>query len=230
MLQKGLPDNMKEEIVISNNGTITIQNLSNSICLSLIANIHLTLQFGKRLYCNGYIPLTPLKKVTDEQKTTSPSTHPSCSKLDLVNSGSIVTANSSNNPIVNITSPSSLPDLNNEIKDWADESESLVRRHSISLLNRTPPKGSLAEDILMTTPLFAKTQSIMDSINDIKETLSDFASCQSTRSTSSSEEDQVDGAKSLINIKLNKKRRKKCKNGYDRSDFVKKPNNNKSPQ
>ena len=54
----------------------------------------------------------------------------------------------------------------------------LVRRHSLSLVNRTPPKGSLSAELLSVNPRnsLEETQKLID---DLKESLSDFGSCVS---------------------------------------------------
>ena len=223
LVREGLPDSMRDGICISSNGAVTIHNLSNTICMTLITNIHLKQQFGKRLYCNGFIPLTPSKEKNSE-------TGPVSSTLETPDIVIQVERASISNEVLDIGSPKSLPEARTEIKDWAEEVE-LVRRHSISLINRTPPKGSLAEDILTPKPLNMHAKSLMNSIQDIKEVLSEFNSCQSTLGSSSSEEeDQVDGAKSLDKSKQSKKRKKKNKKGYERGDFIKKLDNKSSPK
>ena len=120
--------------------------------------------------------------------------------------------------------------------DWSEASnEAVVRRHSLSLQNRTPPKNSIAADIsersisksasnihLLSKP----TSAIWNSIMDIKEALSDFNTANSSLSLSSSEEDQSEGS----GKKSKKKRKKKAKNEYSRQNFAKKVNNQASPK
>ena len=63
----------------------------------------------------------------------------------------------------------------------------LVRRHSVSLSNRTPPPGSLAADLMQPGQAFSRTQLIVDDLKDLTDRLSDFNSC-----VSSSECDDAD--------------------------------------
>ena len=72
-------------------------------------------------------------------------------------------------------------------------SEQLVRRNSLSLRERTPPPGSLADEIL-TTPYcteasgefshYAKARTILSNLKEMTERYSDFASCESEMSLS----------------------------------------------
>ena len=167
-------------------------------------------------YCNGLIPLTPEKEVSKESAKAE----------------TLVTESP---PKVTVT-PSSekrILNLDNEISPWL-ETNDLVRRHSISLTNRTPPRLSLANDLLSSS--FAKLRpqnnAVMTSIKSLQERLSDFnsgsenpfTSCNSTYEASSSD-------KALITPSKSKKgKRKKKKNLPDRDAFVKKLNDQVSPK
>ena len=77
---------------------------------------------------------------------------------------------------VNINSAETL-EMNNESIDQ------LVRRHSLSLKNRTPPQNSLAADLLNTPrENLEKTANIIGEIKSMTDRLSDFASCISSDS------------------------------------------------
>ena len=56
---------------------------------------------------------------------------------------------------------------------WKSD-EQVVRRHSISLTNRTPPRASIAADILVNTPIYNKTRLVVGEIRDLTDRLSDF--------------------------------------------------------
>ena len=117
----------------------------------------------------------------------------------------------------------------------------MVRRYSLSLINRTPPRNSLAADILgvqqhqdtdqvhqqhaQQPPLMAK--SLMNSIKDIHEALSDFNSCQSTVDDSGSSSEYYEDQK---NVSVRQKRKKKSRNEYTRVDFMKKQDTKISPK
>ena len=111
------------------------------------------------------------------------------------------------------------------------EADALARRHSLSLLNRTPPRDSLAAELLGNNiarrhsvssprdslaadllgnniPSIAK--SVMSSIKDITESLSDFNSCMSSpNNTDGSDKDSRDSFKGLATGLVKKRNRKK---------------------
>ena len=61
LVASGLPVTNMADVVIRPNGTVTVKNLENSICLGLIKTLHNSKHFDRRLFCNGIIPLTPEK-------------------------------------------------------------------------------------------------------------------------------------------------------------------------
>ena len=90
-------------------------------------------------------------------------------------------------------------------------SENLVSRHSISLMNRTPPKLSLAADILGSLQSANKTRLIVEDLKELTDKLSDFNSCVSDFSENSTgDEHEKDNSKSW-NTMNEKKRHKKVK-------------------
>ena len=128
-----------------------------------------------------------------------------------------------------------------EPHDWSEDTEEvMVRRYSLSL--RTPPRNSLAADILgvqqpqdghqvnqqhvQQAPLMAK--SIMSSIKDLQEALSDFNSCQPTVDDSGSSSDSCENLKNSTSAR--QKRKKKSRNEYSRGDFLKKQDTKISPK
>ena len=62
LVNVGLPEALKDSVVIRENGKVTIRDLENAVCLEIITNIHNKVQFGKKLFCNGFIALTPEKE------------------------------------------------------------------------------------------------------------------------------------------------------------------------
>ena len=61
----GLPAENKDDIVIKTNGVVSIRNLDNTTSKILIEAIHGKVSLGRKLFCNGIIPLTPEKKIPD---------------------------------------------------------------------------------------------------------------------------------------------------------------------
>ena len=100
--------------------------------------------------------------------------------------------------------------------------EDLARRHSLSLLNRTPPPNSLAEELLGSNLLKepSKNLALMNSIRDLTESLSEFNSCISTSEGSESEA-------SFSKRGLKKRKRKKTP---DKQELFKKANLKVSPE
>ena len=61
LIASGLPVTKMDEILIRPNGTVTVKNLTSSVCNSLICALHSQKHLGRKLYCNGIIPFTPEK-------------------------------------------------------------------------------------------------------------------------------------------------------------------------
>ena len=283
LVLSGLPEAMKENITINNSGTVYIRNLDNSQCLALIDSIHWKRNFGRKLYCNGYVPLTPekvqgqpptpglaepaedlIKEPSQEGQAASaaglcvveplppqrsnedpyplarqdptvaeepvPSVvlTPRSTVKELLPPSGVIAASPASTPAL-------VPDWSISKSDWTEESnDHFVRRHSLSLLNRTPPRNSLAADILGTHDFQASkslnnsTRSLMNSIKDMQEALSDFKSCNSTNESSSSE-DISENLKEIAACTSKKKRKKKAKSEYSREEFIKKQDTKLSP-
>ena len=61
LIESGLPESKKDSVVFRTNGQVNINELENDICLKLIETLHAKIFMGRKLYCNGVIPLTPEK-------------------------------------------------------------------------------------------------------------------------------------------------------------------------
>ena len=61
LIEAGLPDKLKECVEIKGSGVVSIKNIDNQVCMKMIKNIHNQISFGKKLFCNGLIALTPEK-------------------------------------------------------------------------------------------------------------------------------------------------------------------------
>ena len=128
----------------------------------------------------------------------------------------------------------------NMFRDSFTYNRDLVKRHSLSIIDRSLPVNSLASEILASSTFGRLAgKSILSNIADIQETLSDFNSCvESLGESSSNSGDDEDflNKKSLdTSMTVNdKKRQKKLKRKLTftpgREDFLKKPNNKISPK
>ena len=202
LVKAGMPDSMKDTVEIKNNGSVTLKSLDNAVCLRLIGNIHNKVEFGKKLFCNGIIALTPEKDdeaagETHHVVTESQGQVGSNADLDLIVSGSYATS----------TSSSSSSRLSLGPHDFSSNNQ-LVRRYSLSLTER-PPACSIAADIMNTR------KSLLADINDLKDQLSEFGSCVSEVDSS---EDESKSAK-----KRNKGKRKAGKSPLKSDEKLKKP-------
>ena len=224
----GLPEVKKDQISFKSNGVVNIDDIDSKTCKGLIEAIHGKENFGRKLYCNGLIPLTPLKPAElhtpSPPSTTSPPTPPP--------------GTSNEGPISDPTSKSAsfLAAVQAfEIRNSDQASNmAVVRRHSISLINRTPPKDSIAGEILEANsrPDFLKAQAALNDLKGLTDQLSDFGSCLSSFDSSedSGEEKQGvestanEGFKSMNDKKRNKRNKRKLKISPGKEIFLKKPN------
>ena len=302
LVKSGLPENKKENISISSNGTATITDLENSECLLLIESVHEKKNFDKKLYCNGIVPLTPKKPASPLMKTDktgkplpppvpispmSPSSILDKLKPGLLSTDQSSVAREKPLPPVEISSSgfpspkpvltrsmSLSPDRNNGTSSssrmtfspnsrFSDQFSStliptfkadsfpdanvLVRRHSMSLFDRTPPSISLAAELLQTQSQYSSirqktSKSILSNIADIQDALSEFGSCREESSSSSEgsessssvdgndESFKIVGPRTLNERKRSRKNKRKLALTPGKEQFLKKPNTQISPK
>ena len=213
LIDAGLPEEKLDLIKIGYNGTISIRGLNNELCLNLIQYIHGKKYLSKTIFCNGIVPMTP------EKNCNQPAGNSSDVLGSYPDQGLNQTSNGANSDqttehvqvvdnafdVPTVISPLASP-------TWPSfDAEDLARRHSLSLLNRTPPPGSLAADLLGSN-LPRMSESIMSSIRDIKESLSDFNSCISDNTDGSGTESR-DSFKDFSAVKKRKRKKSPTQNG-----------------
>ena len=110
-----------------------VKNLSSNESTQLVESIHRKEYCGKHIFCNGLIPLTPPKEPVQNNQAAV-----------LTHSDNVAV---SSPPDVEVTA-----DLDNLVQKDASDVEDLVIRHSLSLLNRTPPVDSIANELLSVAP------------------------------------------------------------------------------
>ena len=160
-----------------------VSNLESSECEVLITAIHTKNFFGKRLYCNGVVPLSPDKPEEQREQQQQQHQHEqqqliiTTSESQVSGMSSTVTTTTSSTsttvPVVPVPSPlspmspatfsqqySETPDILN--LQLTNDDHDLVRRNSLSL--RSPPAGrysalgNQAKIILTTRPkVFCQT-------------------------------------------------------------------------
>ena len=180
LIESGMPKEVKDSVNFGPNGIVTIRGLGSDICSHLIEKLHGTRFSGKKIYCNGIIPTTP-EKVQDKKIA------PTKDVTRTVSSGASESEtsdqlNSHTTPIKEVDIPQVLSPPSSVM--WLLlEPGDLARRHSLSLLNRTPPPGSLSAEFFgipgPSTRKASTNQVTLAAVKDIIESLSDFNSCSS---------------------------------------------------
>ena len=218
-----------DSIVIKGNGSVTIRDLNSSESKILIEKIHNKFFSGKKLYCNGIIPLTPEKEApgSPEAAAAPAATTPSMS-------GPPSATPTLPTPISPISPQfSKLNDIGTKsiIPETPDPSMlfmsnfDLLKRHSLSL--RSPPNGSLAAEILGKDqpPSNLQLEKVKAMMSDVREALTDFDSCVSSGSDDDSSKSPAEGG-----WQSHRKRKKsKSMTPPSRDYFLKKQNIGISP-
>ena len=221
LCENGLPEDKREGVKINDNGTVLIHDLDSYIVEYLITTIHGKVHFGKKLYCNGVIPLTPNKSEVPHVNSNANKSSILAESTNLENKPKsplqLQTETVHDNPSVTDYIPidSSVAEL--------DSVNQLVRRHSLSLKNRTPPPKSMAEELLNTPRIgLNKTANMIVELRNLTEHLSDFASCIS--SGDSDKDVDTDEFKSFVETKRQKRNKRKQRQSPTQDHFLKKPN------
>ena len=235
LIMAGLPEENKDDVLMRSNATVTIKNLTNEISSIMIDNLHQKKVMGRKILCNGIVPLTPKK---DEQ-TNENSEH--VEQAALVKSPDSASAHGSPiksilitpSPVAESQLNSSLLDIgiSTDIQQFVTDNQvhlktpDMARRHSLSL--RTPPMGSLAAELL-DSPSFppigslAKTKSLLMDLKEMSERLSDFGSCKSSSSEQSGGESDSNAFKTMNDRKRGYKKKRKASHTPDKDSFLKK--------
>ena len=236
LIQSGLPETLKESVVVRSNGLVSINDLDNKICLELIDNIHGNKFFGRKLFCNGVIPLTPEKKdetlsvsVPASSSSDSPVLSSSVTSQPAVSSLASVTIVPASGTIsqegapVTMVQPGFSALLNDNQCNLSDTE--LVRRHSLSL--RSPPRGSLADEILGSakvrdSPVLERSRIVLAEMKDLQEQLSDFVSCKESESSTEEDTEDREAFKNVEDKKRGFKKKRKASSTPPKEFFRKK--------
>ena len=185
----------------------------------------------RKLFCNGVVALTPEKVADSDHSKTSPGV----SEPEKVRPNSVL--GSPPSVIKNLLPATNLEYHHSESFTSVPQ---LVRRHSLSILDRSPPPNSIAAQLLASSNLTKiSSKALLSDIADIRGSLSDFNSCiESTGDTSNDSEDGItdlgkenlEHPKTMNDQKRLKKRKRKLAITPGKEDFLKKPNNQNSPQ
>ena len=251
LCKNGLPADKTDNVLIRPNGTVIVNELENGVCKALIVAIHGYVNFGKKLFCNGIVPLSPVKLGSDgiPKSSNSEKMPPSPALGSLPKQTPAVTVACSTPPTTLAPScpPSSLSATSLSTPSACiasggtlvqEENREFIRRHSLSLMNRTPPKGSLAGEILAMTPRpdLNRTKSL---VSELRDCLSDFGSCIESSDNdggnsvdnkeTSDEAHEEPGQLTLNEKKRMKKSKRKSRETPTKEMFLKRPNLLQSP-
>lgn len=232
LCRSGLPEDKKDDITFNQNGSVTVRNLDDGTSRSLIEVIHGKQNFGKKLFCNGIVPLTPKKdnQAAQHQQASASATPPASPVRAQPTSPAKSPTGSAAGSVKPVTSEIFVPNLVLTEKAHPDNSQVTVRQ-STSSDTRTPPSDSIAD--------LTKTKLL---VNEVKDCLSDFGSCISETSgddeTGDSDSDDnkaITGDKVADHNTMNEKKRlKKLKRKLrvtpGKEQFLKKANMAVSPQ
>ena len=72
LLSSGLPVTNLNEINIKPSGMVSIMNIENMVCKTLIEKLHMETFFGRKVFCNGVVQLTPEKPLPPFPPSSSP--------------------------------------------------------------------------------------------------------------------------------------------------------------
>ena len=179
-----------------------MSNLEPDICETLISALHNQQHFGKKIYCNGLISLTPEKipecnpVVTERSSQASTSTASSNCVIQNPDIPIIkeTLANVHAPDLTPLTNIGTCADIDNFVKEneeyvrrhsfsdianFVKENEEFVKRHSLSLRQRTPPRNSVAEEILNSSSI-DKAKILLSQVRDMKAKLSEYETCESS--------------------------------------------------
>ena len=221
LIANGLPENNKDDIHFKDNGVVSIFNLENATCKGLKNALNIIIFSGRRLTCNGIVPMSPAKVVQPEVSLNVETSNTQDLSIDKPQLSQSKTFESS-------SFVSAREVFESSYKDYltAQDPGTLARRHSISLINRTPPKHSLAAELLdspSARPSLQKTKSVINELKDLTDRLSEFGSCISSPDTSVSDNADEEND-SHIKSKNQKKKKRKHKVTPYKDSFLKKPN------
>ena len=280
LVNSGLPEHKRNKVSFTSNGGVMIRDLENEECQHLINFIHGKKHFNQKMFCNGFIPLTPEKPTEqaltvfspeqtlppldqDREALPPPSQEPAVHQPDLAaekllpeqvekplphfDQGRETLAPPPQAPAVqqsDLLAEKPLPHISSlvdftELGKFPSDKE-VIRRHSISLTDRTPPPNSIAAEIIGKPSSLTAAKSLLAQIADLKESLSDFNSCaESLPESSTTSDDTSDDleektevkSKNMNEKKREKKRKRKSVQTPNKEDFLrKKANHQKTPQ
>ena len=219
LIRSGLGENHREAVTFNSNGSVSIKNLTSSECTALIKVIHNSNQFGRRLFCNGVIPLTPEKPdlPVQVQSASPPSPSATCSSGPPSTSSAALTCSTSSPPSTTMacTFPLPYPELskasptptrvgspacspNQSFLNIGATSVISELDHNLDLLSNDDlaRRHSLSMRDIPPGSLADEIinpvvikNSLLEDIKDISKKVSDFESCHSALSSLGSDTD-----------------------------------------
>ena len=227
LINAGLPESCKDNVIIKENGTVFIESLENEICCELIEAIHDKPLIGNRkLYCNGVIPRTPDKTADQGQNDQLIQIDNNQLNDPFSVSGSVPVPVSPMSPNTFSQQYLETPDLN----FLQITGEDLARRNSLSL--RSPPPGSLGDELLAcdSRKHFTKAKSILSNIKEMADKFSDFASCESFSDDETGSNNRISNDGFQLQGKKKRGRKHRLSPSPNKEYFLKKQNVLRTPE
>ena len=110
--------------------------------------------------------------------------------------------------------------------------EEFARRNSLSLRDRTPPNGSIADEIINSdnaSKHYSTAKSILSNIRQMSERFSDFATCESLSDDTDNEIIRLNNDGFRKQGRRPKRKKNKISPSPSKDHFLKKQNTNASP-
>ena len=223
LMASGLPEEYVDEVSFKSKGCVIIQHIPVSLCNELIKALHNTQHYGKKIYCNGLIPYTPEKKGPLLEETDHPLPEINLNGKPLENP-----TESENTSSSSLTTLGTSSDITKFVEDNAEQLDdtNFIRKHSLSL--RSPPKGSIAAEVLERRSSLDKAQNLLTEVRKMSTLLTEYESCISTddEDKQKSDENVADHnePKSMNEKSRQYRQKRKNRTTPTKESFIKRPN------
>ena len=105
LLASGLQAENMNDVEVKPNGTVFVKNINGSLCSILINNLHNQRHLGRKLFCNGIVPLTPEKVSPIVSTAAEPGSSVSPTVAPRVTIPATESTSATNSPITTATAP-----------------------------------------------------------------------------------------------------------------------------
>ena len=248
LIDSGLPETNFDDISFKSNGSVVVKNLLAETCDIMINALHNHRYFGRRVFCNGLVALTPEKetssRTTNNSLSSTASSHetgslpvnPPSIEVEAARNITEAPGLTADLGASSLTDLSKNADIEQFVNDHSDNlnGDDLVRRHSGIL--RSPDKNSIAAEVINASknqPSLTRAQDLLDELKEMKAKLSEYETCDSADYDTNDEQVEVTNNTEEFQTMNERKRRwrnkRKGSSTPNKEDFLKKPNRQSSP-